>query len=87
MSSLANSARKQSMLFMRVGDMKAWELYVAHALFMFLAGFVFAALAKLIPSVFGEGELSKFASKTAQLTKAAAVTGQYRESPAELQIV
>ena len=85
--SLVNSAKKQSMLFMKVGDMKAWELYVAHALLMFLAGFVFAALKKLIPAVFGDGDVSKLASNAAQLTQAVAITGQYRDAPKELQIV
>ena len=87
MSSMSSSLRKQSMLFMQVGQMKAWELYVAHALLMFIAGFVFAALAKAIPTLFGTGEFGKLASNAAQLTKAAVVTGNYRDAPLEMQVV
>ena len=86
-SNVVSSAKNTSMLFRRVGDMKAWQLYVANALFLFLAGMLVALLNRVIPSLLGDGELSKLALDTVTLTKAATVTGQYQESPESLKLV
>lgn len=86
-NNMISSAKKSSMLFRPVGDMKAWELYVSHALLMFVAGMVFAALSKIIPAVFGEDNpVTKFATTQLQLVKAATVTGNYKDAPVEYQI-
>tara|TARA_B100001758_G_C18340720_1_gene574146 strand:- start:831 stop:1100 length:270 start_codon:yes stop_codon:yes gene_type:complete len=86
-SNVVSSAKSTSMLFRRVGDMKAWQLYVANAVFLFLAGMVVAMLRRAIPTVLGDGELAKVAMDTVTLTKAAAVTGQYQETPENFKVV
>lgn len=86
-SHVVSSAKSTSMLFRRVGDMKAWQLYVANALFLFLAGMVVTLLRRIIPNILGEGELAKVAMDTVALTKAAAVTGQYQDTPENFKLV
>lgn len=81
------SLKQSTGFWRRVGEMRAWEFFVTNALFLFVAGFVFAALKKAVPAVFGESELATLSNKAIKLTQAAAVTGQYRDAPEELQIV
>ena len=78
---LIDAAKETSMLFKRVGDMKAWELYVANAIFLFLATLIINQLQKVLPKLLG-GESGDFVSNALTLTKAATVTGEYEPSKA-----
>ena len=83
----AKKAPLMSFLFSRVGDLRTWELCVAQSLFMFLMGFLFQAVSKMIPAVLGEGQAAEVARDAVGLTKAVTFTGKYTDAPKELQIV
>ena len=74
-------------IFRRVSDLKTWEFMIAQSLFMFLMGFLFSAVSKAVPHVFGEGEVGNVARDAVSLTKAATFTGNYKDAPKEFQIV